>query len=142
MHKDGHVTETTTPPVGMAEAQPKQTEQDSNQENWASRYTGLQRVLAKRDEALHTVTAELDALRAEKEALANEVADYRQSRIDAEEEDKAFAQYEALKARFEPDQTPKPIGNNAPREWFDSPRRMDAPKVDVNDPQQPVGWPI
>jgi hypothetical protein len=105
------VPETTTPSVDT-------TADNPTSENWEARYAGLQRVIAKRDESLHTATSELDALKAEKEALLTEVSDYRQSRVDADEEEKARIQYEALRERFEP-APPKPIGNNPARDWAD-----------------------
>jgi hypothetical protein len=105
---DGYVTDTTPSP---ADGDTTNTPQDNQ---WESRYAGLQKVVAKRDEALNTATAELDRLRAEHEAAQNELATFRQATVDASEEETARQQYEALKERFaEPN--PKPIGNNPAR---------------------------
>jgi hypothetical protein len=86
----------------------------NTQENWESRYLGLQKVVAKRDADMNTRQAELDALRAEHEAAQTELNDFRQKTVDASEEEQARAQYETLRTRFEPE-NPKPIGNNQAR---------------------------
>src|SRR5690348_7092357 len=111
MTKDGHAMPdgTTTPPVS--------TDDNSPSDDWASRYVGLQKVLAKRDTDLNTRQAELDALRAEHEAAMAELREHRQKAVDASEEAQALAQYETLRERFEP-APPTPIGNNPKGEWF------------------------
>jgi hypothetical protein len=81
------------------------------QENWEQRYLGLQKVLAQRDTALHTSTADLDALRAEHEAATAELAEHRQKVTDANEEETARQQYDQLRERFEPN-PPTPMGSN------------------------------
>lgn len=84
------------------------------QENWEQRYLGLQKIVAKRDEALHTSTAELDALKAEHEAATARLSEYDQKVADANEEETARQQYDQLRQRFEAP-PPKPIGTNMPR---------------------------
>jgi hypothetical protein len=94
------------------------------QENWEQRYLGLQKVVAKRDEALNTKQAELDALRAEHEAATTRLNDYAQRDVDASEEEQARQQYELLRERFE--ETPTPVGNNQARPaqgWEDATER-------------------
>jgi hypothetical protein len=104
---DGHVPDDTTPA-------PEGDQNQAPQENWQERYTGLQKIVAKRDEALHTTTATLDALRAEHEAALAELSEHRQKQVDASEEETARHQYDQLKARFEAP-PPVPAGTNAPR---------------------------
>lgn len=119
------VTTTATPTTQPAE------------DDWASRYTGLQRVLAKRDAELHTAQEAIDALKAEHEAALTELATHRQKAVDATEEENARAQFELLKERFE--HTPKPIGNKPSRHgaagWLDQP----APQPKRNPSQ---GFPV
>ena len=132
------MTENTTPPdSGTNDAEP--------QENWEQRYIGLQKVLAKRDDALNTVNAALDALKAEHEAALSQVNEYRQKDVDIEEEEQARQQFESLRERFDP--TPKPIdnaiGRHSGREWFE----LAAEGVEVmrrdyeGDEAKSTGWP-
>lgn len=119
---------------------PDSGDSTNDEGNWESRYLGLQKVVAKRDEALHTSTAELDALRAEHEAANAELATFRQATVDASEEDTARQQYEDLRARFEPE-NPSPVGNNPARPargWEDGP---EAPWV-TREREGPVGFPL
>ena len=110
-YMDGHVMPdgTTTPP-------PADGDINATQENWEQRYLGLQKVVAKRDADLTTRQAELDALRAEHEAATTRLSEYDQKAVDVTEEEQARQQYEALRTRFEAE-PPKPIGNNAARDW-------------------------
>ena len=103
---DGHVPNTTPAPEG--------DQTIAEQENWQERYTGLQKVVAKRDEALHTTTAALDALKAEHEAALAELNDHRQKQVDASEEETARQTYDQLRERFEPP-PPTPPGSNPAR---------------------------
>jgi hypothetical protein len=107
------VPDSTTPAPGSGET-------NGTQDNWEQRYSGLQRVLAKRDETLAALTADLDRLKAEHAANDAELADFRQKTVDASEEEAARQTYEALRERFERE-PPKPSGRNPPRvpEWTD-----------------------
>lgn len=105
------MTETTTPSTGNGD-------ESNTQENWESRYLGLQKVVAKRDAELNTRQAELDALRAEHEAATTALSDFRQKTADANEEELARQQYEQLRHRFEAE-PPTPIGNSPARTWAD-----------------------
>lgn len=87
------------------------------EDNWESRYGGLQKVLSKRDTELTTATSELGRLRAEHEQALADLNTYRQRDVDTSEDDNARQQFEQLKERFEP--TPKPVGNNPQRGWED-----------------------
>lgn len=107
-NKDGHVADTTPPPADG--------DITNAQENWESRYLGLQKVIAKRDTDLNTKQAELDALRAEHEAANTELAERRQRDVDTSEEDAARQQFEQLRERFDP--APTPIGNSPARDWL------------------------
>jgi hypothetical protein len=97
----------TTPPANSGNA--------NTQDNWESRYSGLQKVLSKRDTELTTATSELDRLREEHAKLAEELDTYRQRDVDASEEEVARQQYEALRERFGTEETPRPVGNNPTR---------------------------
>jgi hypothetical protein len=121
----------TTPP-------PADGDTNAPQEDWQSRYTGLQKVVAKRDTDLTTATSELDRLRAEHEQTLAELGTYRQRDVDTSEEDAARQSYEALRARFEPD-PPKPIGNNPSRGWEDGSGARYAERERTGTGQ---GWPI
>ena len=101
----------TTPPANSGD---NQTPQD----DWQSRYAGLQKVVAKRDTELATATTSLDQLRKEHEQALADLATYRQRDVDAGEEEQAKAQYEALRMRFE-QAPPTPVGNNPARSWAD-----------------------
>ena len=107
----------TTPP-------PADGDDNTPQDNWESRYSGLQKVLAKRDTDLTTATGELGRLQEEHAKTLAELDTYRQRDVDASEEETARQQYEQLRQRFE-QEPPKPIGNNAARQtraddWTDS----------------------
>jgi hypothetical protein len=134
---DGHVTDEITTPASASPAD-EQAGASTTQDNWEQRYIGLQRVIAKRDEAMHTMTGELDSLRAEKEALLSQINDYTQARVDEAEEEAARQQYEALRERFDP--TPVPVGNNPRGEWFNPEGRQYVAKTDLGDQSQ-QGWP-
>jgi len=129
------VTDTATTPSAVT-ADEATASQDND---WAARYTGLQKVIAKRDTELHTAREQFDSLRAEHEALLSELNEYRQSKVDAEEEEQARKQYDALRARFEPE-PPTPIANNPRGEWF-NPERRTRPQIELDDTQS-LGWPI
>lgn len=104
--------DTTTPPADGGDNQ-------QPQDNWEGRYSGLQKVLAKRDTELATANASLGSLQEERDAALAELATYRQREVDASEEETARQQYEALRDRFEP-APPKPIGNNPSADWLSS----------------------
>ena len=120
---------------------------DANQENqpgagedWQARYLGLQKVVAKRDEALRTERERLDALTAEHERISDEVAAYRQMKAAEVEEENARLQLEALKERFEP--PPVPVGINPPaaRTWTDPGAFEPSKKLGSEDPAP--GFPV
>ena len=93
---------------------------DAPQDNWEQRYSGLQRVLAKRDEALATATADLDSLRATHDAAIAELETFRQRDAEANEEATARQTYEQLRERFEMQSVnPVPVGSNPQRDWVD-----------------------
>jgi len=100
-------------------------------ENWEQRYIGLQKIVAKRDEALHTSGAALDALRAEHEAAVTKLSEYAQRDVDESEEATALATYESLKERFSP---VRPHGNNPARtqggagDWTNPAKREAQPE--------------
>jgi hypothetical protein len=121
------VSDTTTPPGESGE---NQTPQD----DWQSRYAGLQKVLSKRDTELTTANASLDQLRKEHEQAVADLATYRQRDVDASEEDDARRQYESLRARFE-EAPPKPVGNNPTGGWTDA--RGDAVRGPID---RGAGW--
>jgi hypothetical protein len=122
----------TTPP-------PADGDDNTPQENWEGRYAGLQKVLSKRDTELTTATTELDRLKAEHEQAIAELGTYRQRDVDASEEDLARQQYDALRARFEPD-PPTPIGNNPQRRgWEDGSGNSYAERERTGTG---TGWPI
>ncbi len=89
---------------------------DQQDTTWESRYQGLQKVLSKRDGELSTATTELGQLKEERAKTIAELETYRQRDVDASEEDVARQQFDALRARFEPE-PPKPVGNNPARGW-------------------------
>jgi hypothetical protein len=104
----------TTPPANSGNiTNPQDTD-------WASRYTGLQRVLSTRDRELAGATSELGKLQEEHAKVIAELDTYRQRDVNASEEATAREQYEALRARFGVEETPTPVGNSqartAPRE--------------------------
>jgi hypothetical protein len=104
--------------------------------SWESRYTGLQKVLSKRDGELTSATTELGQLKDEHAKTIAELDTYRQRDVDASEEDIARQQFEALKERFDP--PPKPIGNNPQRDWAEGSgsRYADRPRAGTSQ-----GWP-
>jgi hypothetical protein len=99
----------TTPPANSGDANAQDT-------NWESRYTGLQKVLGKRDSELASATSALGTLREEHAKALAELDTYRQRDVDAAEEDVARQQYESLKARFDNEESPRPVGNNQQRQ--------------------------
>jgi hypothetical protein len=129
-NKDGHVPDTTPPPADG--------DTNTEQDNWEGRYSGLQRVLAKRDTELTTATTELGRLQAEHEQAIADLATYRQRDVDTSEEDLARQQFEQLRERFEPEPV-KPIGNNPARDWTEGSgsRYAERPRTGTSH-----GWPI
>ncbi len=122
----------TTPPANSGD---NQTPQD----DWQSRYAGLQKVVAKRDTELTTANASLDQLRKEHEQALADLNTYRQRDVDASEEEQAKAQYESLRARFEAP-PPTPIGNNPKgTSWTDG-REDDANWRDRDRIDRGAGW--
>ena len=106
--------------------------------SWESRYTGLQKVLSKRDSELTGATTELGKLQEEHAKTLAELSTYRQRDVDASEEENARQQFEALRARFEPEPS-RPIGNNPARDWTDGSGSRYAERERVGTSQ---GWPI
>jgi len=113
----------TTPTPNVPDAQEPAT---SPGENWEQRYIGLQKIVAKRDEALHTTSAALDALQAEHEAAVAKLGEYAQKDVDESEETASRATYEALKERFQ--EVPRPIGNQPMRDWTNPAKREVQPE--------------
>jgi hypothetical protein len=126
------VPDTTPPPADGDITNPQDT-------SWESRYTGLQKVLSKRDSELTSATTELGKLQDEHGKTLADLDTYRQRDVDASEEDIARQQFEALRARFEPE-PPKPIGNNpARRGWEEGSGERYAERERTGTSQ---GWPI
>ena len=94
---------------------PQSGDTNTTQDNWEQRYGGLQKVLAKRDTELTTATAALGSLQEEHAQTLAELDTYRQRDVDASEEETARQQYEALRARFGDEESPRPLGNNVAR---------------------------
>jgi hypothetical protein len=124
----GHVNPTTPTPNQPDTTEPASPAEDPS---WSQRYTGLQKVVAKRDEALHTAGAAFDALQAERDADLIELNAYRQADVDKSEEETALATYESLKERFS---HVRPHGNNPARtqggagDWTNPAKREVGPE--------------
>ena len=97
-----------TPPDGQADGT------QGNGEDWESRYTGLQRVVSKRDQETAALRRQMDEIVAARESDATELAEYRAQRAAAEEEARALASYESLRDRFE-EEPPAPLRHNEAR---------------------------
>ncbi len=130
-----------TTPIPSTDGTPEAA--DDAAENWSERYVGLQKVVAKRDSDLTATRAELDSLRAEKEAADLELAAFRQTTVDASEAEAAEAQYEQLRERFEP-RPPMPISNAAarPNAWTDrdTPGRYSPGYDEEGNPAPDHSW--
>jgi len=88
---------------------------DAGNQDWASKYNGLQRVLNRRHDELTTSQRELEQARQRSVELEQELAAYRAREAEQREEEQARAHYEALRGRFE-DAPPTPRSQNARRE--------------------------
>lgn len=87
----------------------------NNNTDWAGRYTGLQTVLNKRNDELTSAQQALAQAKAMSAAQEAELESYRVAARAAKEEADQQAQYEALRAKFEPE-PPTPRGTNGARE--------------------------
>ncbi len=111
----------TTTPAGQADA-----DANATTDSWEQRYTGLQRVVAKRDGELAEARKALTDLQTTREAETAELAEFRAQRAAADEEARAEAQYEALRQRFEAE-PPTPTPPSDPSGRFD---RKGEPTMD------------
>lgn len=117
---------------------------DSNQpqDQWEVRYTGLQKVVAKRDADLTAANEAYATLQAQHAAAAAELETFRQRDAAANEEANARQTYDQLRARFEK-APPVPAGSNpqrTPASWVDA----DAVASFGQRPRTGTdsGWPI
>jgi hypothetical protein len=109
-HTEGHMSDMTTPAGAAGQG-----------DNWEARYTGLQKVLSKRDAELAEARSASDTRLASYESDMAELRQVRAERAAAAEEANEQAKYEALRAKFEPE-SPTPLshsefsGRTSPRE--------------------------
>jgi predicted nuclease with TOPRIM domain len=80
-----------------------QADEGTQNEDWQSRYVGLQRVLSRKEAELAEARQAAEGRQGMVESDRAELAAVRAERAAADEERRAEQEYEALRGRFEPD---------------------------------------